>query len=80
MSGVYRSLFQCLHDDALDIVVGDRPRNAGSRLIMQAVETVDCEPAAPFGDRGGMDAENLGHLSVGGARRALKHDATTERE
>jgi hypothetical protein len=46
-----RRLFERPHDHLLDLRVGDPARCAGPRLVMQPVQAIANEPAAPFTDR-----------------------------
>jgi hypothetical protein len=61
-----RRRFQRPDDHLLDLVIGDRPRGAGPRVVRQAVQALPDEAPSPLAHRRGRDMESpRDHLVVG---------------
>ena len=57
MRGPARGAFQRAHHHLLDLIIGDRARRTGPRLVVQPLEAVLQEPVAPLADRSGGDVQ-----------------------
>ena len=61
-----RRRFQCPDDHFLDLIIGHRPRRAGPRFVIQAVQSLPDEAPSPFAHCRGCDVESpRDHLAVG---------------
>jgi hypothetical protein len=78
--GVRRLLLERPDDHALDLLVADRARLAGARLVVQPIQTAARETAAPLADRRLVAVKPRGDplawLTVGGG----EHDPAAQRE
>jgi hypothetical protein len=57
VGGVLRRVLEGLHDDLLDVVVGDRAGCTWAGLVVQRFEAALQEPVAPLANRVGMHPE-----------------------
>ena len=75
MRGPARGAFQRAHHHLLDLIIGDRARRTGPRLVVQPLEAVLQEPVAPLADRSGGDVQLARHRFVVTPSGASQHDA-----
>jgi hypothetical protein len=80
MRGILRQTLQRFHNDRLDTGILDRARRAGTRLVMQTVDSPLDKPAAPFADRVLGNSQAGCNFLVLQTLRAFKNNAGAERQ
>jgi len=78
--GVLGRALQRLDDHLLDLLVGDRARPSGTRLVDEAVEAVLHKARTPLTGHIAMDSELAGDLRVVASVGRQQHDPRAQRE